>query len=163
MDAESQLGRGCSWLLWIAGCTVVNACMAATNWRLVLGLSVPDIVSALVHPANTAYTFNSVAMIAAATLGCSGAFLLLWYMAVRRSIAALVVGILLYSADAAIYGFTQDWFAVAIHVWAIFSMVGAVKACIEMNKPGYQTAAAGGTPTDARSDVKSDAADKSDL
>ncbi len=146
MDAESQLGRGASWLLWIAGCTIVNAAMGATQWRLVLGLSVPEIVSGLVHPANSAYTSNAVVLIAVTTLASSGMFFLLWYLAVRRSIAALIVGILLYTADAGIYGLTQDWFAVAIHAWAIYSMAVAVKACIAMKKSGYQPAAKTDTP-----------------
>lgn len=133
MDPQASLARANSWFLWIAICTLANAFAAVTktDLRLILGLSVPDLILGI--SGNELNTAGIVAVISGSVL-FAGIFYGLLKLGERGRGWAFLLGILIYGADTALYALVKDWFAVAIHVWALFALMNGFKACRELRK-----------------------------
>jgi hypothetical protein len=130
------------------------AAVTKTDLRLILGMSVPDVISAISGGSGELTTAAIVAILSGSVL-FAGIFLGLMKLGAAGRGWAFLVGMLIYGADTAVYALTKDWFAVAIHVWALFALMNGFKACLALRKAG--AGAGDATPPSAEPDSKDDA------
>jgi len=142
-----QVARGANWLIWVAGCTLVNALCFAFNmdFSLALGMISPAIVSVLLGEITKdnavlhfIVTFVPMALSAAI-------FLFLSKQSNLYRTWALVVGALLIAADTLISLISFQPLTVGLHVWALFAIGQAIFACIAANKAYKAQVAAAAT------------------
>lgn len=133
---NAQVARGASWLIWVAGCTLVNALCFAFNmdFSLALGMISPAIVTMLfaeMTKSNAVLHFfvNFVPM------GLSA--IIFFFLSKQSNLYrtwALVVGALLIAADTLISLISFHPLTVGLHVWALIAVGQAIFACIAANK-----------------------------
>lgn len=125
-ELDKRIRNGASWFYWIAGLSVVNsvAAMFGSNVGFVLGLSITQIIDALVQGAGGAA--RAVALVI--DLLAAGVFVLFGVFAYKRHNWAFIVGLVLYGLDTILTALAQVWFSLAFHAWALLSLGIGLKA-----------------------------------
>jgi len=126
-DLERRIKNGASWFYWIAAFSVINSVVAMTGNGIgfALGLSITQFVDLFAR--GVAGVGLAVGVLAA------GGLVLLGIFAHRKQTWAFLVGVLLYGLDSALTVFFAVmsgslWISVAIHAWALFSLVLGLRA-----------------------------------
>lgn len=139
-EAEKTIKGSGSWFWWVAGLSIANsvAAMLELKYGMILGLGLGQFIDAMfffdadgnsLDPsvfARVVHLFLTASVV--------GVFLILGYFARRFSIAAFVVGMVLYALDALLFVLVGDWVAVGFHafvllmLWGGLSVLRAVRA-----------------------------------
>jgi hypothetical protein len=139
MNAEARLAQGAVWFYWVAALSMLNAVLAASavDLRMVMGLGLTEILSALPQIANhhTALSPTEIAFILISNLVIAGIVAGFGFLSLKRQTWAFILGASLYLADAAILLFLQDWYSLAFHAYVLYKFYGGIKACFELKKP----------------------------
>jgi hypothetical protein len=121
-QADPEVMRGANWFWWIIALSVVNSVMIHTgsDRNFVIGLGFTLMADAIFKDhLLVALIIDAIALGIFAGLGLLSRKGYLW---------AFVTGIVLYTLDAAIYLFLQDWMSVGFHGLALFYMIRGAKA-----------------------------------
>lgn len=128
---EGKIKGGGSWLYWVAAMSAFNLIAAMANWdfQFSLGLGVTSVVSYLAKNGGMAATtvgtvFSGLVIVLLAALG---------YYACRGQIWAFIVGIIVLTLDTLLLlvGLPDSAISVAIHVWAVISLIGGARAAAQ--------------------------------
>lgn len=126
MRVERQLVIGANWFIWIAGLSILNTVIYLMGYQLnfVVGLGATQFIDGI---ANVVYgNFKIIAFVL--DIIVAGIFALFGVFAKKRYKWSFIIGMILYSADALIFIFFQDWIAVAFHVYALFGIFKGFQA-----------------------------------
>lgn len=128
---EGKIKGGGSWLYWVAAMSAFNMIAVMANWdfQFSIGLGFTSLVGYLAKnggPAAVTVTtmFTGLVIVLLAALG---------YYACRGQIWAFVVGIIVLVGDTLLLllGLPDTAISVAIHVWAVISLIGGARAAAQ--------------------------------
>jgi hypothetical protein len=148
-ELEKRVKSGGSWLYWIAGLTLINsiAVLAGSNWSFVLGLTITQVIDALVVtlvPAEISLVAKGVAFVV--DLVAMGLFVFLGVQACRKRTWAFAVGVTLYGLDTLLTLLSLSVVSIGIHGWALFCLIIGMKAARQWSKLGYANLTAAEQP-----------------
>ncbi|RJP52121.1 MAG: hypothetical protein C4583_07275 [Anaerolineaceae bacterium] len=138
MNLQRAMKSGASNFYWIAGLSVVNSLVNIFGWGVffVMGLGVTlfiDVVAGGISQ-NVGGSPLILVMGLLFSLVFDAIFIAFGYFAGKGHRWAFIVGMALYSLDAALLLFLQDWLAFGFHlfllygIWQGFSALGKLKA-----------------------------------
>jgi hypothetical protein len=144
-DLEKRIRSSGSWFYWIAALTLVNGIVAlcGSNWGFVLGLTITQVIDALlinVAPHELGWIPKVIAL--AVNLIAAGFFVFLGVMACRRHMWAFAVGVTLYGVDTLFTLLSFSILSIGIHGWALFSLFVGMKAANEWRRLGHDSSVA---------------------
>jgi len=127
---EMKVIRGANWFFWVAGLSVINSILSASNATIVfvVGLGITQIgdgIAAQSHSPSIAITVDVIAVVIFGLFG---------YFARKGMRWAFVVGMLLYAFDGALFVTIRDWLAMAFHVLALYLMYQGLAAANMMKQ-----------------------------
>jgi hypothetical protein len=129
-QAQNAARNAASWFWWIAGLSLVNsvAAILQLDYAMILGLGVTQIADAILAGI-LKETSGGIAVMAklihlVEVLVAAGFFYLMGVKARAMRVWAYTLGMLVYSADAAIFLLVQDWVGVGFHVFVLFMLFG---------------------------------------
>ena len=133
---EHHAKLGANWFFWIAGLSVVNSLIAMfspTGGGFVFGLGITRVIDAIGY--GLSEELGSAAKIAAFVLSLIpvGVFVVIGVFARKKYLWAFIVGMALYAIDGLLFLLVKDWLSIGFHVFAIFCVLGGLKACIKLN------------------------------
>jgi hypothetical protein len=133
---ESQFKGGASWFYWIAGLSLINTGVAFLNgsWNFIAGLGITQIIDAYAY---MLADYNSKAVIYVGLLLdllIIGMYFVFGKLALKRKRWVFITGMVLYSLDAIIFLFIQDYFSVLFHVYAVYCIYKGLKAANELTR-----------------------------
>lgn len=125
LRAEQALKGSSSWLVIIAGLSLVNSVLFLTGAKIhfIFGLGFTQIVDAVAHNAGAA----GVALDLVINGVVAVVFVLFWNFARKGEKWAWLAGMGLYVLDALILLLFKDFLAVAFHGWALYRMSSGLK------------------------------------
>jgi hypothetical protein len=145
---EARVKRGANWFYWIAGLSVINSVTfaAGANFHFLAGLGVTEVADAIVdvfvkQGAPSAFKALSIVFDLIAVIG----FALCGYFASKFSRTAFIIGIGFYFLDGIIVLLLGDFFMVAFHAFALYSLIRGFLATREV-KDFQATAPIAGPP-----------------
>lgn len=132
----AQVARGANWLIWVAGCTLVNALCVAFDMQfsLALGMVAPAVVSVVL---DQLFKGNAVVHFFVSFLPMALSALIFWFLSQKANhyqTWALVVGALLILGDTLLCLLHFRPLTVGLHVWALFAVSQSILACMAANK-----------------------------
>ncbi len=119
--------NGANWFYWIAGLSIVNSVISLAQGGLgfIFGLGITQVVDAIAG-AILAEQAEAAGLIRVIALGASvffaGFFALFGWLANRRQGWALLIGMVLYLLDGAVFLLVQEWLSLAFHGLALYWM-----------------------------------------
>ncbi|UJR85248.1 hypothetical protein [Sandaracinus amylolyticus] len=132
----SEVSRGVSWLYWAVGLSVVNAITAAAgaDWSFALALGASLVPAVIVHvlAAEAGMPWLNVIGVALALVPAGALFGLAW-LGKRGKPWALVVAMMVYAGDTALFVFFEDGLGVILHLvclWFVFRAWQATSALV---------------------------------
>lgn len=133
---NAAVARGASWMIWVAGCTLVNAfCFAFDmDFSLALGMIGPAIISILFAGITKG---NSVLHFVVSFVPMALSAVIFWFLSKQANLYqtwALVVGAFLILVDTLFCLINFSPITVGIHVWALFAVGQSIFACMAANK-----------------------------
>lgn len=134
--AIHPVANGAGWLVWVAGCTLLNGLCVIfkMEFGLALGLVGPLALGMIVGKVFGLDDVGTGISIMIPTLISAGFFYLLFMLAQRFHTWAFIVGVLFIAIDLLLNLMTSDWISTAIHGWAIFALIAGAGACMAFNK-----------------------------
>ena len=126
LQLEAQLKSGASWFYWVAGLSAINtvAALSGTNWRLIIGLGITQIIDAFASQAGTGGKAVAVVM----DLAVLGMFVLFGFFAARRHNWSFILGMVVFALDGLIFLLSQDWLSIAFHVFVLYCLFKGFQA-----------------------------------
>ena len=131
----ARIKRGANWFYWIAGLSVINSVAFASgaDFHFLAGLGVTEVVDAVIdvfinQGAPSALKAVAIGFDLVAVIG----FALCGYFANKFSRTAFIVGIGFYFVDAIIVLLLGDFFMVAFHAYALYSLIRGFLATREL-------------------------------
>lgn len=127
-QSNPQIISGAGWFWWIAGLSIVNTAMvhSGSDMNFVIGLGFTLIADTVFREMMLiAFVIDAVAL---------ALFFALGFFAKKGHLWAFVVGIVLYSLDALIYLYFQDWMSAGFHGLALFYLFRGAKGLHEALK-----------------------------
>jgi hypothetical protein len=114
-DAAQRLRKAANWFFIIAALSVVNSLLASRGAYFVMGLALSQLVDGLVSETDGITIFLS-------SLIFPAVFALFGYFGGKYARWAFIVGGIMYIIDAAIYGFANEWLALAFHLYVTYKL-----------------------------------------
>ncbi len=133
---NANVARGASWLLWVSGCTLINAlCFGfKMDFSLALGLISPAVVSVIFLEAVKG---NEVLIFAVSAVPMILTAAFFWFLSKQANLYqtwALIVGFVLILIDSLLSLVQPSLLVLGIHAWALFAIGQGIFACIAANK-----------------------------
>ena len=126
---DLRIKRGALWFYWIAALSLVTQVMYATgnSFGFIISLGITDVLGVVAHRSSSQaiqVVSSFVGFFILFTVAVCG------YFAVRKSMAAFVVGlgILMLDSVLLLMSLPQGLFNLAIRVYAVYSIVGGILA-----------------------------------
>jgi hypothetical protein len=132
-----RVETGGRWFYWIAGLSLINFALYAigSDVGFALGTAIDWFVDGLLQELAPSFTWL-------AHVGTIALFAFLGLRATAGVKWAFVVGGVLYAIDALVFLFIADWLALAIHAFALFGIVGALRALRKLGSDSLSLASA---------------------
>jgi hypothetical protein len=129
MDPRAKVGSAAGWFLAIAGFTVVNWALGAADagMRFPVGVVTPELL-ALFFPS------AKLAVGGVAAVLCGGFFYLTSLGTKRLMTWVMCVGAFWYALDTLLYLPDVDWMGLALHGWALYSIIVGIVACFKFKR-----------------------------
>jgi hypothetical protein len=120
---------GARWFYWIAGLSIVNSLLFITGAKLtfLVGLGMADAANVIAQ--TTSKDGSGLVIALAFDVLVAGGFVGLAYMAEKAVQWAFIVGLIVYSLDAALLVWAADWPSVAFHGLALYFIYRGFQAC----------------------------------
>lgn len=138
IQLENQFKRGVGWFYWIAGLSLVNSVMWLTGaeWSFVIGLGATQLVDAIVLGITEEMDVSPILKVVAfgIDLLIAGVYVLIGYLGLKRIVAIIIVGMVLYALDGLIFLLVGDFFSIAFHGFALFCIFGGLKALKQLKQ-----------------------------
>ena len=148
-ELPARIKRGANWFYWIAGLSVINsvAFAAGAHFHFLAGLGVTEVADAIVdvfvnQGAPSAFRALSIVFDLIAVIG----FALCGFFANKFSRTAFIVGIGFYFLDAIIVLLLGDFFMLAFHAFALYSLIRGFLATRELKAFQRATVQVAGPP-----------------
>src|SRR5262245_50280623 len=128
----AALGKGASWLFWIAGLSLVNTILAVTGaeWTFLGGLGITLFASAIAVKFGTA-TSGLIALFI--NLWAAGLFVCLGWYARKGQKWAFLTGMVVYAIDGLLVLLAQAWLMVLFHGFVLFRLYQGFSSCNELH------------------------------
>lgn len=114
-----------NWFYWIAGLSLVNTLGALFNssFNFVIGLGITQLLDAAL------VEFGSIAamIVVPVNIAIAGVYCVFGYFSCRFAKWAFVVGLIFYGLDTLLFLLVKEWFGLAFHVFALFSIYRGLK------------------------------------
>jgi hypothetical protein len=134
-DVAVRIKRGANWFYWIAGLSVVNsiAFIVGAKFHFLAGLGVTEIADAVIEASiqQGAPGYLRAVSIIFDLIAVAG-FALTGYFANKFFRTAFLVGIIFYVIDGLLVLILTDFFMLAFHAFALYSLIRGYIACREM-------------------------------
>ena len=129
MDPRAKVGSAAGWFLAIAGFTVVNWGLGAADvdMRFPIGVVTPEILALLFPGAK-------LAVGGVAAVLCGGFFYLISLGTRRFMTWVMCVGAFWYALDTLIYLIGPDWMGLALHGWALYTIVAGIVGSFQFKR-----------------------------
>jgi hypothetical protein len=126
------LGKGASWLFWIAGLSLVNTVLAVTgsNWQFLGGLGVTLFASLIAVQFGTT-TSTLIALFI--NLWATGLFACLGWYARKGQKWAFITGMIVYAIDGVLVLLGQVWLMLLFHGFVFFRLYQGFSSCNELH------------------------------
>jgi hypothetical protein len=137
---ETRARNGVNWFFWIAGLSIINTIIyiAGGSLTFIIGLGatqfVDGITSAIIQDIGSGPTTILRLAALAIDIGLAGIFVVAGSLGRKKYRWALISGMVLYVADAGIFIWAGDWFAVAFHALGLWGLWGGLKAINALRK-----------------------------
>ncbi len=137
---EARARNGVNWFFWIAGLSIINTIIfiAGGNITFILGLGATQFVDGLTSAMMQDLGANSITVLRLASLavdiGLAGIFVVAGLLSRKKYRWAIITGMVLYVADAILFIWAGDWFAVAFHALALWGLWGGLRATNALRK-----------------------------
>jgi hypothetical protein len=117
---------GGNWFYWIAGMSLLNTLIVLFHGKMsfVLGLGVTQVIDAGIRQLGG----RSALVLMPINLIFAGIYVMFGYFACRRAMWAFIAGIVCYSLDTLLFLLARDVFGLGFHVFALFCIIGGLKA-----------------------------------
>lgn len=132
--AFARMNNAAGWFFWIAGFSVVNTVVAMFNgdWRFIIA---PAGTMFLDVFAMDTKNMTARAVIFGISLLIAGVYLLFGVLARKGNKGAFITGLVIYALDTLLLFLDKALLIhLVFHAWAIFALVGGIKACGEYHK-----------------------------
>jgi hypothetical protein len=120
----NRLRNGANWFYWIAALSVVNMVIlgfkGTTNF--VIGLGITLFIDIAGNELASTYGMTIKIIAVAINLVIAGIFVVFGVFSNKRKSWAFIVGMSLYSLDALLYLYLQDFLSFGFHVFALVNM-----------------------------------------
>jgi hypothetical protein len=132
MRLHQQAASGARWFFWIAGLSIINACIHAggSKTTFLIGLGVTQIVSAIARHADSLAAGVGLAL----NVFIAGVFIIFGVFAGKRHSWAFVTGMILYALDGVLMVLFRDLPGTAFHVLALVFIFMGFKASRTLNE-----------------------------
>ena len=113
----ADIQKAANWFFWIAGLSLVNSLMhfINTGTYFVVGLGITQIVDGIISA-----IMNGPSWIALVPdLLITGFFIYVGYSSRKFNKWAFIVGVLIYTLDALLFLYFQEWMAVVFHIFVL--------------------------------------------
>ncbi len=137
---EAKTRNGVNWFFWIAGLSIINTIIyiAGGSITFIIGLGATQLVDGVatafieeLGPSSvTVFRLAAIAL----DIGLAGVFIVAGLLSRKKYRWALIAGMVLYFADALIFIWVQDWFALAFHALALWGLWGGLRAINSLRK-----------------------------
>lgn len=126
VKVKNQFDNGLSWFFWIAGLSIINTIVYITggDWNFIIGLGITQIIDEFVVEMQGTGMYIALLI----DILVAGGFALLGFLGRKRRYWVFIVGIIIYTLDALIFLYVQDWVGLAFHVLAIYGFVRGMMA-----------------------------------
>ena len=131
-EVESGIKSSANWFWWVAGLSIANsiATMLELKYGMLLGLGLGQFIDAMFYY-DLEGNFQDPSVVAKVvhlflTACVAGVFVILGFFARRRSLAAFVIGMVLYALDALLFVLLGDWVAVGFHAFVLLMLWGGL-------------------------------------
>jgi len=139
LELTQRVRGGASWFYWIAGLSILNSIIQFTggNWHFIFGLGITSIVDAVAANLGKA----GIVLDLIINVFIAGIFVIFGVFANKLKSGAFLAGMVLYGLDGLLSLLIQDWFGLAFHAFALYSMWRGFAALKELNSLGEAPAA----------------------
>lgn len=121
-----RIASGGNWFYWIAGLSIVNSLIVLFNGKMsfVAGLAATQFIDGGIQELGP----KAAIILLPINLIIAGIYVMFGYFACRRAMWAFIAGIVCYSLDTLLFLMVMDLFPLAFHAYALFWIVGGLKA-----------------------------------
>ena len=137
-ELEAQYRRGVNWFYWIAGLSLVNSVLWLTGaeWGFVIGLGATQVVDALAIAITEEMQAGEIIKFIALGIDIfiAGMYVLIGFLATKRFMAAVIVGMVLYAVDGLLFLLVGDFLSIAFHAFALFCIFSGLKVLPELKR-----------------------------
>jgi hypothetical protein len=138
-ELQKRGRSGADWFFWIAGLSLVNTAIMhfGGNIQFVVGLGVTLIVDAVAREAGAGADDSKKLILTVVAVGfsvfCSAIAALVGWLSRKGFLVIYGVGMFVYVLDGALFLLLQDWFSIAFHGLALWSMWSGFTAFRQLN------------------------------
>lgn len=131
-----DIQKAASWFFWIAGLSLINSLIFyfSAGVYFVVGLGISQFMDGFVTRIMNGPSW--IALIP--SLMISGFFIYIGYRSRKYDKWAFVVGVVVYTLDALIYMYIEEWMAVGFHIFALVMISRGFFKVFEYNKASKQ-------------------------
>lgn len=124
--AQKRLASGANWFYWIAALSLINtgSYLLGSGWNFIAGLGVTQLIDALAH-SSVIFSLESAIVI---DVFIAALFAMIGFFSNKRHNWAFIAGIIIYTLDALIFLWVQDWLSIAFHVFALSAIIKGLQA-----------------------------------
>jgi hypothetical protein len=141
MVLESRIRNGVSWFYWIAGFSVINSIISASGSKIVfvIGLGITRVINAIIMELSKTTPPSSAINILTIfgflfELLLAGLFVIFGIFGQHKYRIAIIIGLVVYGLDCLILIIFNDWWALAFHCFAIYSIWSGYRAIEKMKE-----------------------------
>ena len=136
MQLEGQLKAGASWFYWVGALSLINSILfiSGSTMGFIFGLGITQVFDAI--GGELSEEIGSKAKIFALAFNCliAGVYGVLGVFSHKRYTAVFIIGLVFYGLDGLLCLLAQDWFSVAFHAFAGFSIFKGMQAGMQLNR-----------------------------
>ncbi len=124
-NPKRSVRAGAHWFYWIAGLSFINSIGLIFDWNVgfIAGLGITQIFDAFLYELLGEYSLWSLTP----TIMFSGGFVLIGYLAKKRSRVAFIIGMILYALDSLLFLMVTDMFGFLFHMFALYMIYNGFK------------------------------------
>lgn len=136
MRLEGQLKGGASWFYWVGALSLINSLlfMSGSTMGFIFGLGITQVFDAI--GGELSEEMGTIAKVVAFAFNCliAGVYGVFGVFSHKRYTAVFITGLLFYGLDGLLCLLAQDWFSVAFHAFAGFSIFKGMQAGMQLNQ-----------------------------
>jgi len=136
MQLVRQRKGGASWFYWVGALSLINSILiiSGSSMGFIFGLGITQVFDAI--GGELSEEIGSKAKIFALAFNCiiAGVYGVFGVFSHKRYTAVFIIGLIFYGLDGLLCLLAQDWFSVAFHAFAGFSIFKGMQAGMQLNR-----------------------------